>query len=369
MSAARSPDDVTAAFAAAVLDWFARHGRKDLPWQREPTPYRVWVSEIMLQQTQVAVVVPYFERFMARFPDLSTLAGAELDDVLRHWAGLGYYARARNLHRAARAIAEQHGGEFPRDLATLMALPGIGRSTAGAVLSLAGGQPHAILDGNVKRVLARCFAVSGWPGESAVQSRLWELADSLLAAALDLDWQGDWPAAAAYNQGMMDLGATLCTRAAPACMHCPLKRQCRALASDQVRAYPRPRPARTLPRRATRWLVVRDPRGRILLEQRPASGLWGGLWTLPEATVDEDVGDWCRRHLAVGVAGVENLADRRHSFSHFALDIHPVLVWLERAPDTIKETDSSDWITLETLTSMAVPAPVKRLLLELQDIC
>ncbi|MBK5971080.1 MULTISPECIES: A/G-specific adenine glycosylase [Thiorhodovibrio] len=363
MTTAWLPD----AFAATVLDWFAQHGRKDLPWQREPTPYRVWVSEIMLQQTQVAVVIPYFECFIARFPTLHALARADLDDVLRHWAGLGYYARARNLHHAAREIEKRHGGEFPQQLDSLMALPGIGRSTAGAVLSLAGGQAHAILDGNVKRVLARCFAVSGWPGQSAVQHRLWVLADELLAAAVGLGPRGDWPGAAAYNQGMMDIGATLCTRGAPRCTCCPLSRQCLALASDQVRCYPKPKPKRSLPRRATRWLLVQDAQGNILLERRPASGIWGGLWTLPEAAMDEDFTSWCERHLGAQATAVEKLADRRHTFSHFALDIHPVRLRFPGLSDRVADDDSRVWLSLEAATKMAVPAPLKRLLLELSE--
>ncbi|EIC22531.1 A/G-specific adenine glycosylase [Thiorhodovibrio frisius] len=365
MTAAWLPE----AFANAVLEWFAHFGRKNLPWQLEPTPYRVWVSEVMLQQTQVAVVIPYFERFMGRFPSVSALAKAEPDEVLQLWAGLGYYARARNLHRAARVVIDQHGGMLPQELELLMALPGIGRSTAGAILSLAGGQAHAILDGNVKRVLARCFAIAGWPGASRVQKRLWVLADDLLAAANRVGstqmQPGRLSAAGAYNQGMMDLGATVCTRTAPDCDPCPLSRHCLALGTDSVRRYPESKPRRPLPRRATRWLLVQDSDGRILLEQRPPTGLWGGLWTLPEVALQESSADWCAQHLGQAANRVEKLANRRHSFSHFQLDIHPERLAIAALADRVGEDDARLWMALESASKMAIPAPVKALLLEL----
>ena len=235
--------------ARRLLAWFDDHGRHDLPWQRAATPYRVWVSEIMLQQTQVAVVVPYFERFMARFPDVASLAAAELDAVLHLWSGLGYYARARHLHRAARVVVAEHQGRVPERIEALEALPGIGRSTAGAILSLALGQHQPILDGNCKRVLARCFAVSGWPGSSAVLAKLWALAEALTPVAR----------VGAFNQAMMDLGATLCTRTKPACHACPLAERCQALAQDAVGAYPAPKPRKQKPLRAVQLLLIRDP--------------------------------------------------------------------------------------------------------------
>ena len=217
-----------------MIAWFAQHGRKDLPWQQDPTPYRVWVSEIMLQQTQVRTVIPYYQRFMQAFPDLRALAAAPLDQVLHHWSGLGYYARARNLHRAAQRIRDDHAGRFPEDIEVVMRLPGIGRSTAGAVLSLACGQRHAILDGNVKRVLARFHAVEGWPGKTAVLEQLWALAE---AATPQRD-------VAAYNQAMMDLGATLCRRGTPECPSCPLQSDCRACKLGRQSEFPAPRPRR-----------------------------------------------------------------------------------------------------------------------------
>ncbi|WPL15135.1 A/G-specific adenine glycosylase [Thiorhodovibrio winogradskyi] len=357
------------AFADCVLQWFACHGRKDLPWQLAPTPYRVWVSEIMLQQTQVAVVIPYFERFIGCFPNLGALATATEDEVLQHWSGLGYYARARNLHRSARIVLEQHGGELPEQLEWLIALPGIGRSTAGAILSLAYGQAHAILDGNVKRVLARCFAVAGWPGESRIQKHLWALADELLSAAARAGLQElhlkhpNWPGT--YNQAMMDLGATVCTRAAPDCNHCPLSRHCLALMTNSIHQYPQPKPKRPLPRRATRWLLVQDPDGRILLEQRPPSGLWGGLWTFPEVSLQESSAHWCELHLYQTAPRVEKLPDRQHSFSHFHLDIYPERLLLKSAISQLRDSDRHLWVALKRASTMAVPAPVKAILLEL----
>jgi len=258
-------------FTTAVLDWFALHGRTELPWQQDPTPYRVWVSEIMLQQTQVATVIPYYERFTARFPTLASLATADVDAVLEHWSGLGYYARGRNLHATARACVEHHGGALPEEIDALVALPGIGRSTAGAILSLALGQHHAILDGNVKRVLARHRAVEGWPGGTRVLRQLWRLSERVTPQER----------AGPFNQAMMDLGATLCTRSRPACARCPVSVDCRARAEGAPTAYPHGKPKKAVPtRRAVLWWL-RDGHGAVLLERRPPSGLWGGLWCLP----------------------------------------------------------------------------------------
>lgn len=240
-------------FAARLLRWYDRHGRKDLPWQRARTPYTVWVSEVMLQQTQVATVIPYFERFMARFPDVRTLADAPLDAVLAHWSGLGYYSRARNLHRAAQQIRDRHGGVFPEDMDAIAALPGIGRSTAGAILAQALGQRHAILDGNVKRVLTRHRAIAGWPGQSAVERRLWEIAEAETPHARVAD----------YTQAIMDLGAMVCTRARPRCGACPVADDCAARAAGTVSRYPAPKPRKTLPVRQTRMLLVTNGEGEV----------------------------------------------------------------------------------------------------------
>jgi len=343
-------------FAARVLAWFDAHGRKDLPWQRDVTPYRVWVSEIMLQQTQVQTVIPYFERFVARFPDVAALAAAPLDEVLHLWSGLGYYARARNLHRAAQQICDQSGGQFPVDVATVAALPGVGRSTAGAVLSLALGQRHAILDGNVKRVLARHFAVDGWPGQAAVAHRLWELSETLTPAAR----------VANYNQAIMDIGATVCTRARPACPSCPLASTCSAHLQANPAAYPERKPTQTLPVRSARLLVVRDPAGRVLLERRPPTGVWGGLWSLPQTEPTADPLAWCAdRQLGDGAQVVAHWPARRHTFSHFHLDMHPVEIRLERPGLRALDGDTTVWYKPDDPDARGLAAPIKTLLAEL----
>jgi len=338
-------------FAQRLLSWFERHGRQDLPWQQETTPYRVWVSEIMLQQTQVAVVIPYFERFMARFPDLASLAAAEQDEVLHLWSGLGYYARARHLHRAARRILAEHQGRFPTQIEALQALPGIGRSTAGAILSLALGQRQPILDGNCKRVLARCFAIPGWPGSSAVLAKLWALATALTPAEQT----------AQFNQAMMDLGATLCTRSRPDCGRCPLADCCQALARNRVHEYPAPKPRKQIPLRAAQLLLVQDPAGKILLRRRPPAGVWGGLWTPPELTLEADAEDWCRSQLQASVLRLEMLPPRRHTFSHFQLEMRPLLVILASQPQRISEPGAV-WIDPLQPGILGLPAPIRALL-------
>jgi A/G-specific adenine glycosylase len=339
-------------FSGEVLAWFDRHGRKDLPWQRDPTPYRVWVSEIMLQQTQVAVVIPYFERFIERFPTVADLAEAPEDRLMALWAGLGYYARARNLHRAACLIRDRHGGEFPTAIEPLLALPGIGRSTAGAVLSLALDQCHPILDGNVKRVLSRAFGVEGWPGQGAVLDRLWTLAEYLTPATR----------VGAYNQGMMDLGATLCTRRAPACGRCPVSEHCVARRSNRQSELPASRPRRTLPERSTLMLLIVDPDGAMLLERRPESGIWGGLWSLPEIAPGDDPRDWCLLRFGALPKQVEMLGTRRHTFTHFSLDIRIALVQLESAPAGVDDDASRRWLNRADLVAVGMPAPVKAIL-------
>ncbi|MDQ1342721.1 MAG: A/G-specific adenine glycosylase, partial [Pseudomonadota bacterium] len=275
-------------FAPRLLAWFETDGRKDLPWQRDPDPYRVWVSEVMLQQTQVAAVIPYFEAFTRRFPDARSLAEARLDEVLHLWSGLGYYARARNLHRAAQAVIDRHSGNFPRDLESVMALPGIGRSTAGAILALSGGERHPILDGNVKRVLARQFGVEGYPGEAAVEACLWALAEACMP----------YGRLAEYTQAIMDLGATVCTRSRPACLLCPVNDSCVARIESREHQLPTPRPRAARPSRAA-WLVVAMRGGhKVLLERRPPSGIWGGLWGLPEFPTRAHALQWCGEHLS-----------------------------------------------------------------------
>lgn len=348
---------MTASFATRLLDWFEVHGRHDLPWQRDVSAYRVWVSEIMLQQTQVATVIGYFERFMQRFPDVASLAEAPLDEVLARWSGLGYYARARNLHRAAQRICAEHDGCLPANFDALIALPGIGRSTAGAILSLSGGQRHAILDGNVKRVLARHAGESGWPGSAPVARRLWQIAEQRTPQQRSGE----------YNQAMMDLGATLCTRTRPDCARCPVAADCVARATARQADYPGPRPRKALPERAVRMLVVRDATGGLLLERRPPSGIWGGLWSLPEIAVDADPLAWCADTLRSDASLVRRLAARRHSFTHFHLHIEPLEILLETPGWAVLEGAERVWYNATQINDVGVPAPVARLIAEIVD--
>ncbi|MCK8516698.1 A/G-specific adenine glycosylase [Methylonatrum kenyense] len=337
-------------FRQNLLDWFAHSGRHDLPWQHPATPYRVWVSEVMLQQTQVAVVIPYFQRFMQRFPDVEALAEADQDTVLAHWSGLGYYARARNLHAAAGVLRDQYDCQFPQSLETLQALPGIGRSTAGAILSLGCGFPAAILDGNVKRVLARQFAVEGWPGRSAVLRQLWQLAESHTP-------EHD---CAAFNQAMMDLGATLCLRRNPQCEACPVADGCEARSAGTQHAYPGRKPARRLPVRSTRMLLLESEAG-ILLQRRPPAGLWGGLWSLPECPAGTDPVDWCREQLGLEVELPAPGQTFRHTFSHFHLDIEPLHASVH-GDHGIMECAESVWYNGAARDAHGLAAPVQRLL-------
>ena len=348
---------MTTDFAERLLAWFERHGRHDLPWQQDPTAYRVWVSEIMLQQTQVATVIPYFERFMRRFPDVEALAAAPLDDVLHHWSGLGYYARARNLHSAARQLVDAHGGAFPDDLTAMQRLPGVGRSTAAAILSLARGQRQTILDGNVKRVLARHAGIDGWPGGAAVAARLWAVAEGLTPHT----------AVAAYNQAMMDLGATLCVRSRPRCGDCPVAADCVARRDGTQHALPGRRPRRTLPERSVHLLLVREPGGAVLLERRPPTGVWGGLWSLPELVQGGDPLRWCTDELGhAGLLG-RRLPPRRHSFTHFHLDIEPLEILLDAPGCAVLEPDRRLWYKPGEPESLGLAAPVARLLAELGE--
>jgi A/G-specific adenine glycosylase len=337
-------------FAARLLEWFDRAGRHDLPWQQPRSPYRVWISEVMLQQTRVETVIPYFQRFMARFPDVASLAAAPLDEVLHHWSGLGYYARARNLHRAAGAIMTEHGGRFPEDVTAVMALPGIGRSTAGAILAQAFGQRHAILDGNVKRVLARVHAVQGWPGTPAVEQRLWALA----AAETPDARTGD------YTQAIMDLGATLCRRTRPACGECPVESRCEARALGQQAEFPAPRPRRARPLRHARMLLLSDPAGSVLLQRRPPQGIWGGLWCPPELG-EESAEDWASRLLGASVDQVRPLATVRHGFTHFELEIEPIAARLASIVPSLMEPDRWVWYNAGSPAKLGLAAAVSRL--------
>ena len=339
-------------FAQRLIAWQRRHGRHDLPWQSGSDAYAVWVSEIMLQQTQVDTVIPYYRRFLERFPDLAALAGARLDDVLALWSGLGYYARARNLHAAARRVLEKHGGVFPRRYEDIRDLPGVGRSTAAAIAALAYGQRHAILDGNVRRVLCRLFGVEGWPGEKAVEERLWRLAQSLLPEH-DIG---------AYTQGLMDLGATVCTRNRPRCDACPFAAECVAARQGRQSELPSPRPRKALPERATAMLILRHG-GEVLLERRPPTGIWGGLWSLPECGADEDP-DRAAERLGCRSCAARPLPTLQHVFTHFRLAIRPWLISVDRRT-VVAESGGRLWLMPEEAIRAAVPTPVRRLLAEL----
>ncbi len=352
----------TREFAALLTRWQHRHGRHDLPWQQgenpQRDPYRIWLSEIMLQQTQVATVIPYYRRFLARFPDLAGLSSAPTDAVMALWSGLGYYARARNLQRAAQCIVSDFSGEFPRHVASITALPGIGRSTAAAIAVFAFDARAAILDGNVKRVLARCFGIEGWYGEKAVEHRLWALAESLLPEG------GENEDVIAYTQGLMDLGATVCTRSKPDCAVCPVNNLCVARREGRITTLPTPRPKRAQPQKTVSMLVLRQ-KNQVLLERRPPSGIWGGLYSLPElpgpnseaaAFASQTLGCELRKN-----AEVQTLPVMRHAFTHFHLTITPLLVEIAKQQPAAQETGMV-WVDLQELDSAPLPTPIRKIL-------
>jgi A/G-specific adenine glycosylase len=341
-------------FAQQLLEWFDDYGRKDLPWQQEISAYRVWVSEIMLQQTQVQTVIPYFNRFVARFPNVSVLASANQDDVLSCWSGLGYYARARNLHKAAQTISTEYGGEFPQSFENVMELPGIGRSTAGAILSLATGQRHAILDGNVKRVLARYEAIAGWPGKTAVANDLWEAAERHTPETRTPE----------YTQAIMDLGATLCTRSNPECGRCPVKDGCEALRTDSIGDYPGRKQKTVKPLRTT-TMIMASANGHVCLERRPEAGIWGGLWSLPELG-EESIDDWCDKELGSAVTNLLTWDVLRHSFSHYDLDILPLVVRIEPHAGKVSDAGVRTWYRLDDVPPGGLAAPVIKLINQLK---
>jgi A/G-specific adenine glycosylase len=344
------------AFNERVLAWFDRSGRKDLPWQQDKSPYKVWISETMLQQTQVATVIPYFNAFMARFPTVESVAEASVDEVLQYWSGLGYYARARNLHKTARIIAEM--GRFPDTLEALQQLPGIGLSTAGAIMSIAYNRSHPILDGNVRRVLARYQAIPGWPGEAKVNKRLWEISRALTPAQRAAD----------YTQAIMDLGATVCTRSRPACDSCPLKTDCQAFRAGRVADFPAPKPARTLPVKQRTFLLLANTRQQIFLEKRPPVGIWGGLWCLPEFANYEQALAWCRdRNVTIIEQYVMN--GRRHTFSHYHLDYTPLVVLADDdgRGGSVEEPGDASWHRIESVGRLGMATPIKLLLKHYQN--
>lgn len=342
-------------FSAAVLDWYDRYGRKDLPWQQAIDPYRVWVSEIMLQQTQVSSVLDYFPRFMAALPSLRALAEASEDEVLHLWTGLGYYSRARNLQKTARILLAEHAGEFPRSVEQLNALPGIGRSTAGAIASLSMDLRAPILDGNVKRVLARYLATEGYPGETRVAAQLWQAAECYTPQQRVNH----------YTQAMMDLGATLCTRSKPDCPRCPLQPGCKAYQLGRQTAFPASKPRKILPQKTTLMPLLINPQGSVLLYRRPSSGLWGGLWSLPE--LDDLAGlDQLTRQHQLEAGSVVQLPELGHSFSHFHLTIQPCLIQVTQHGNAVAEADWL-WYNLAKPPRLGLAAPVKKLLKRASD--
>jgi len=338
----------TPPFAQRLLSWWDEHGRHDLPWQHPRTPFRVWVSEIMLQQTQVTTVIPYFERFVQQLPDLEALARAPLDDVLALWSGLGYYARARNLHKAARICLEQHQGELPDNAETLSALPGIGQSTANAIISQAHDLPATVLDGNVRRVLARHSAVSGWPGKTTIQRQLWQIAQGHLPARRGAD----------YTQAIMDLGATLCTRSRPGCDRCPVQMDCEAHIADAVERYPAPKPKVDVREHVLFMLIAERDNGDILLERRPAAGIWGGLWCLPSA---DNRADLAAQH-GLSHEALEMLDEVEHRLTHRLMRIRPLVARETPASDKVKCQPDQAWYGRRQWKKLGLPRPVTDLL-------
>jgi A/G-specific adenine glycosylase len=332
-------------FASALIAWQKHHGRKGLPWQGTRDPYRIWLSEVMLQQTQVAAVIPYYERFLKKYPDVKALAAASEDEVLQLWSGLGYYARGRNLHLASQKVVFELGGKFPDTSEKLGQLPGIGRSTAAAIAAFAFGERAAILDGNVKRVLARCYGVTG-------EKELWQLAERLLPKS----------GIKVYTQALMDLGATVCVRKKPRCEACPVRGRCVARQQDRIAQLPAPRARKVLPLRKATWLVLLKE-GEILLEKRPSLGIWGGLWSFPEASGGDAI-SFCMRNLGCKVEMTRKLQPVEHAFTHFRLRIQPLLCTVRSATPRA-EAPGRLWLEVAEAAAAAVPAPVRTLLARL----
>jgi A/G-specific adenine glycosylase len=342
--------------AAALLAWAERHGRHDLPWQLERTPYRVWVSEIMLQQTQVATVLSYYQRFMQRLPSVAHLAAAPIDEVLHLWSGLGYYARARHLHQAAQRVLRDHGGELPSDPEQLMQLPGIGRSTAAAIVALAHGRRATILDGNVKRVMTRLFAVEGVTGAAATEQRLWECAERCTPE----------DSAAAYTQAIMDLGALVCTRSGPLCQQCPLSMHCLAYRAGRTQELPRPRPRAARPLRRAVLLVVQRADGAVLLYRRASRGVWAGLWTPPEFTDLAQARDYAERELRGAQIDAMPQSPLRHRFTHFDFEMTPLRARCESLRPRVGEERAALWYHAEDKARIGLPASIAMLLREIE---
>jgi len=346
-------------FANRILRWYDQYGRKHLPWKQNPTPYRVWISEIMLQQTQVATVIPYYERFMKSFPSVNILAQASLDEVLHHWSGLGYYARARNLHKTAITIFKEHEGEFPLSVEELMQLPGIGRSTAGAILSLSQNKVAPILEGNVKRIFTRYHGIEGWPAHTTVLKKLWDIAEKYTP----------YLRAADYNQALMDIGSAICTRSRPLCYQCPIHSSCHAFQTNSQSQYPSPKPKKTeRNHQKTIFAILINAQGECLLEKRSPTGIWGGLWGFPELGFSEDIPVWCRLKGYGSVEKTYKLPSFLHVFTHFDLTINPLLVYLKEEHPACMESSSQIWYKLGHALPGGIASPVKKLLTQLEMI-
>lgn len=342
-------------FAEALLGWFELYGRHDLPWQVDKSAYRVWLSEIMLQQTQVAMVIPYYQRFLNRFPTIGALADAGIDDVLQLWQGLGYYARARNLHRAAQIMRDRHDGKFPTSMENALMLPGVGRSTAGAILSFACDQSWPILDSNVKRVLARCFQVAGWYGQAATMKQLWKLSEAVTPEKRTDD----------FNQAMMDLGATICLKSKPLCRQCPLANLCLSYQHNTQDLYPEKKPRKTKPQKDTLMLLHRY-QNHVLLYRRPPTGIWGGLWSLPEVGGVDEIAEWQESNL-MRQYPILSINEKliKHQFTHFSLDISVAEIELGALPRKISDNENIEFVSVDRLADYGLPTPVREILNQL----
>lgn len=340
----------------AIIAWQKVHGRHDLPWQHTTDPYTIWVSEIMLQQTQVAAVIGYYAKFIDRFPTIAKLANAEQEEVLQYWSGLGYYSRARNLHNAAQIITDDFAGKFPQAIDDIISLPGIGRSTAAAISTFALDNPQPILDGNVKRVFARYFLIEGWTGTPKIQNKLWTIAER----------ENPSEKAIAYTQGLMDLGATVCTRSKPKCADCPLVKSCKAYAEKQTKNLPTPKPKKAIPQKETTMLIIRMG-NEVLLEKRPQKGIWAGLWSFPEIGMDEIASEVAQKKFGMNGETGEPLDIVNHAFTHYKLAITPQPIQITRSPKSEQKTGTI-WMEVEDAIGAALPTPVRNILLALKQI-
>ncbi len=349
-------------FTEQLIHWFRNHGRHDLPWQQNPTPYRVWVSEIMLQQTQVSIVLEYYQRFIKKFSNITLLSKAPIDEILKLWSGLGYYARARNLHQCAKIITNNYQGHFPNTPEELVKLPGIGRSTAGAIISFSMNRRGVILDGNVKRVLTRYYAMAGDVNQKTINQKLWQIAEELTPNK----------EFAAYNQAIMDLGATLCTRRNPSCSLCPVQSRCQAYHLHHPHDFPqRKKSIKTRVKKAIHMLIIQNPAGAFLLEKRPSAGIWGGLWSFPECALDEDLNTWCNnRHWVILDPQPQSLPILSHAFSHFDLNIHPLLIHVKETHQhvNVMEPRAQIWYDLADALPGGIATPVSKLMKNLKVI-